>query len=265
MKAAMEAVRSGKYGANKAEKLYEIPPSTLKDRLSGRVKHGRKPGPDPYLTDAEEKELSAFLVQCADIGYGKTRREVFGIVQQTIEKKGRSTENFNFEGWWTRFLERNPTLSLRTSDPLSQVRSNAVTKENINNYYSLLKKTLVDKDLLNKASRIYNMDESGMPLDPKQLKRVAHKGTKKVHGQASGNKSQITIVACGNAAGHVLPPMIIFKGERLNHLWCLNEVPDTLYGMSESGWINSELFFYWLDRLFLLLTHPPIASSSVTM
>ena len=45
-----------------------------------------------------------------------------------------------------------------------------------------------------------------MPLDPKQLKRVALKGTKKVHGQASGDKSQITIVACANAAGHALPP-----------------------------------------------------------
>ena len=256
MLAAMQAVRSGQCGANKAARLHNIPPTTLKNRLSGRVKHGDKPGPTPYLTMGEEEELATFLISCSKIGYGKTRREVLGIVQQTLKKKGRSVENFNGDGWWTRFMERNPSLSLRCSDPLSRVRSNAVTSENMKNYFALLEKTLIEKDLLDKPHLIYNMDESGMPLDPKQLKRVAGKGMKKVHGQASGNKSQITIVACANAAGHCHPPMVIFKGERFNHEWSRDEVPNTLYGMSESGWIDSELFYYWLDKLFLLHIPP---------
>ena len=58
-------------------------------------------------------------------------------------------------------------------------------------------------------------------------------------------------MACANAAGHVLSPMVIFKGERFNHEWSVGEVPDTLYGMSESGWIDQELFFYWLKKLFI--------------
>ena len=95
------------------------------------------------------------------------------------------------------------------------------------------------------------MDESGMPLDHKQLKRVAKRGAKKVYGRASGNKAQITIVACANAAGHTLPPMVIFKGERLNHDYTKGEVPGTLYGMSKQGWIDSELFYCWLSSLFL--------------
>ena len=47
MQAAMQAVRSGQCGANKAARLHNVPPTTLKDQLSGRVKHGDKPGPDP--------------------------------------------------------------------------------------------------------------------------------------------------------------------------------------------------------------------------
>ena len=42
--------------------------------------------------------------------------------------------------------------------------------------------------------------------------------------------------------------MVIFKGERFNHEWSVGEVSDTLYGMSESGWIDQELFFYLLNR-----------------
>ena len=97
-------------------------------------------------------------------------------------------------------------------------------------------------NLLNKPVQCYNMDESGMPLDHKQPKVVTKKGMKKVYGPASGNKSQITIVACGNAAGTTLPPMVIFRGEKLNPEWTKGEVPGTLYGMSDSGWIDQELF-----------------------
>ena len=43
-------------------------PSTL-DCLSGRVVHGVKPGPTPYLTTKEEKELAEYLVLSAKVGY----------------------------------------------------------------------------------------------------------------------------------------------------------------------------------------------------
>ena len=46
---AIEAVRSGEMGANQAARAFGVPASTLKDRLSGRVKHGTNPGPTPSL------------------------------------------------------------------------------------------------------------------------------------------------------------------------------------------------------------------------
>ena len=41
--------------------------------MSGKVVHGTNPGPKPFLTAVEEKELSSFLVDIAKAGYGKTR------------------------------------------------------------------------------------------------------------------------------------------------------------------------------------------------
>ena len=248
MRNAIEAVRSGDMTANRAASVFEVPPTTLKDRLSGRVRHGTNPGPKPYLTKQEEDELAEFLIKASTMGYGKSKREVLSIVKRTLEKKGSNVDDFIGEGWWMKFMKRHPR---RTSDPLSRVRRNAVTEENMQHYFSLLRKTLEEHDLLNKASRIYNMDETGMPLDAKQLKRVALKGVKKIQGPSSGNKSQITVVACGNAAGHMIAPMVIFKGERFNHEWTIGEVPDTLYGMSDSGWIDKELFFLWLKNIFI--------------
>lgn len=87
MEAAMKAVESGS-GINQAARDHGVPKSTLKDRISGKVQHGQKPGPKTYLTNSEERELGTFLNECAGIGYGKTRRNVMCIAQSVAEEKG---------------------------------------------------------------------------------------------------------------------------------------------------------------------------------
>ncbi len=63
---------------------HEIPYTTLKDHLSGKV---TKPGLSPYLTGKEELELKDYLVKCSEIVCGKTKRD--DIVRRTVQKKGR--------------------------------------------------------------------------------------------------------------------------------------------------------------------------------
>ena len=49
------------------------------------MKHGSKPGPGPYLDEAEEDELVQFLMKSAAMGCRKTKRELFSIVEKTKE------------------------------------------------------------------------------------------------------------------------------------------------------------------------------------
>ena len=46
---AIEAVKEGRMGVNHAAKEHGVPSMTLKDRLSGRVEHGKNLGPSPTL------------------------------------------------------------------------------------------------------------------------------------------------------------------------------------------------------------------------
>lgn len=64
MKAAMKAVEKGS-SIRKAALDHDVPKTTLKDCLSGRVEHGVKPGPRPYLERSEETQLASFIEQCA--------------------------------------------------------------------------------------------------------------------------------------------------------------------------------------------------------
>ena len=62
-----------------AAREYGVPKTTLHDRTSAQVIDGVKPGPRPYLSPSEEKELGTFLKECAKVGYGKTRKDVLNI------------------------------------------------------------------------------------------------------------------------------------------------------------------------------------------
>ena len=65
---AMDAVKSGLLGVNRAALEYGVPKTTLKDRIAGRVSHGTNIGSKPYLSKKEEEELVKFLINCSKMG-----------------------------------------------------------------------------------------------------------------------------------------------------------------------------------------------------
>lgn len=155
------------------------------------------------------------------------------------------------DGWWRRFLERQPKLTLRRGDSTAHVRMDAVNRETMDQYFALLKDVMEEHRLFDKPSQIYNVDESGVPLDPRPPNIVATKGSRKVRYRVSGRKGQVTIVGLANATGQAIPPMDIFDAQKLNYAWTKGEFPGTKYGLSGNGWINTELFESWLSEHFV--------------
>ncbi len=260
MLGAIESVNKGMSRTAAAEQ-HGVPLSTLKDRFNGRVVHGTRPGPRSYLSKNEEGELSDFLLECAKIGYGKTRRDVKCIVESYLQARKNKPDDFNLSnGWWTNFLKRNPQLRLRAGDATANVRMDALTRSNLDYYFGLLKNEFEKYNFYGHPEAIYNMDETGMPLEPRPPKVIAKKGQKKVRYRTSGTKAQVTVVGCGSATGQILPPFIIFAAKQINPQWCTDEVSGTRYAVSDNGWIDQELFQFWLDEHFLsnVTPHRPI-------
>ena len=169
MAAALKSVEEGN-SVTRAARSFGVPRSTLHDRVSGRVVHGVKPGPKPYLDDKEEKELSTYLKHCAKVGYGKTRKDVLCIVESATGDRGRLRADRVSDGWWRRFKERQGDLSLRQGDSTAHVRFDALNQETIDHYFSLLHDTLSTHGLLDKPSQIYNVDETGVLKQSRRLK-----------------------------------------------------------------------------------------------
>ena len=62
----------------------------------------------------------------------------------------------------------------------------AVNRETMDQYFALLKDVMEEHSLFDKPSQIYNVDESGVPLDPRSPNIVATKGSRKVRYRVSG-------------------------------------------------------------------------------
>ena len=154
-------------------------------------------------------------------------------------------------GWWQSLGSRHPILSLKMATSLSVARARASCPDSLKKYYTLLEETMNKYGLQDDPALIYNMDESGFPLDPKPLKGVFMRGEKNPCAVTGGNKSQITVVGCVSASGQCLPPMIVWPRKKMKPELAFGEVPGTVYGLVDRGWMTQHLFKCWFERHFL--------------
>ena len=155
-----------------------------------------------------------------------------------------------------RFCQRHPEVTLRTPAPLSFSRAIASDRESINSYFDLLEETLLENNILNKPSNIFNLDESGFPLNPRPLKVLCRKGSRNPVHLTGDCKAQVTVLACTSATGYALPPFVIYDRKTLNPEYTIGEVPGTIYGLSQNGWMDKELFSDWFFHHFLPYAPP---------
>ena len=102
------------------------------------------------------------------------------------------------------------------------------------------------------ADRIWNCDEMGFCLGVASKKVLARRGAKFVHDTAGGSdRSYITVHCCGSASGIRLVPYVLFKGVYLYKEWTTGGPAGALYGMSESGWMETKNFLDWFKKGFL--------------
>jgi len=74
-----------------------------------------------------------------------------------------------------------------------------------------------------------------MPLDPSPPLVVAKRGQKNPSAVGSGDKTQVTVLACCNAAGYALPPFVIFDRMSLKPELTVGEVPEQCMDCRRKG------------------------------
>jgi hypothetical protein len=109
-------------------------------------------------------------------------------------------------------MRRHPEISVRKAEGISLSRAQEMKKEETAKYSDLLKKTLMENDLMKKPSHIFNLDETVLQLNNKPGHVLAKKGSTDVHLLTSAEKGEtISVIACCSAEGHFLPAVCTSK------------------------------------------------------
>lgn len=253
MQRALKAVKDKVISIRKAAKTFEVPYGTLQDRIRGKFDPKKyKLGRKPVFTIEQESELASHIVNMSKIFYGLTAKSIQHLAYQYAEEN-KITHNFNKEkkmcgkDWLYSFMRRNPILSFRKPEATSLSRVLAFNKEEVNIFFDNLQKIYDERKF--EAHRIFNVDETGISNVHVPSRIAAPKGQKQVGAITSGERGQlITVVSTMSAAGHYVPPMFIFKRERMKEGLQRNGPVGAIYRCSKSGWITEDLFTEWIKH-----------------
>jgi hypothetical protein len=251
LQAALRAISRGD-SIRGASMKYTVPRRTLQCHWKEEVK---KPGQQHLgqrgiFSPELEEQLVTKLIDLQRLFYGVTIADLQKWAYQMAEKLQHSFNHLTQmagRGWIRGFLDRHPSLALRSPEPTSMSRATGFNKLQVDTFLGCVASVLQDSEA--SPSEIYNMDESGITTVHKPQRIIGQKGQKQIGKVTSGERGQtVTIICCMNAAGTYIPPFMIFPRKRMN-MTLLNDTPPGTVGVvSASGWTTSEIFLQWLQH-----------------
>ncbi|KAJ8046390.1 Jerky protein-like-like [Holothuria leucospilota] len=266
----IKKIQQGELGVKAASREYSIPKTTLLDKLSGRRPIISTQGPPPVLSSEEELKLVRWILHMSKIGYGQTRHELCATVKAILDDDRRPNpfkNNLPGPHWVRAFLRRHPEVSERTGEALGMERA-VVTPEKVDNWFDEFHSYMTETDeveegaeILNDPTRIFNCDESGFPLAGKAEKVLAPKGAKYVYQFSNSDRRQITVMACMNASGSYVEPMLVFPNTRFRYDPLEGAPDDWCVGRSPNGWMNASVFYEWVANHF----HPFLQKENIKL
>lgn len=213
---AVQAVRDGQ-SIRKVSKIFSIPFSTLQERIKKNIPiTGPSLGRHSTFSQEKEKGMAENIKLLAKLFYGLSPLEVRRAAYAYAEKYN-IKHSFNRErklagkDWLYGFLKRNPSITIRQPEATSINRVTAFNKEEVTLFFKNL------EDVMEKhkhtASKIYNMDETGITTvqDPGTI--IAEKGQKRVGSVTSYERGKnITVICAVSAAGSYIPLCSFIQG-----------------------------------------------------
>ena len=121
-------------------------------------------------------------------------------------------------------------------------------------------------DATDLASRLWNTDETGFCTSVASNRVLARKGSKDVHETGGGSgRDHYTVLAAGSAEGTRLPPFILYKGANLYRRWTKGGPAGAVYGVSDSGWMDTQNFMEWFKKLYVPAVTPLLQTGPVVL
>jgi hypothetical protein len=221
---AIEALDSGQIRSiRSAATTFDIPSTTIHNRLRGRVPRQEAQVTNRKLSSTEEEALVQWIDSMDQRGMSPSFSYIRQMADLLIFERGSmvladasvldaSTATVG-ENWVRRFLNRHDELKSRYNRKYDYQRALCEDPAIISPYFERVRKTIESYGIPD--DDIYNFDETGFQMGVASTAKVVTRADR--HGRPvvvqPGNREWSTVIDCVNALGWSLPPMIILQGK----------------------------------------------------
>ncbi|KAH0607923.1 uncharacterized protein H6S33_001975 [Morchella sextelata] len=192
---------------------FNIPYSTLRDRLQGKSSRRDSHRRQQLLSEHEEKSVVAWCIRMDDWGFPLKLSLVKEMAAYLIKKRN--------------------------------------SGHKLGDYFQLLQEVIRKYNILPKNT--YNMDEKGFMMGiAAKCKIICRRARKNPRLTHNGSREWVTVIEAVSGAGEALPPMVINQGMAHYKGWYAGVKGDDIatFSYSPKGWTDSFLGMEWLIQNF---------------
>lgn len=245
---AIQAVHANtKMPIQRAATIYNVPRTTLRDRMRGRTTKRDVRNARHILTPTEEETIVRYVLDLDSRGFPPRISGVEDMANLLLATRGAKPVG---KQWTYRFVQRRPELKTRFSRAYDFQRALCEDPTIIDAWFRLVanmraKYGITDCDF-------YNFDETGFMMGVICGNMVVTRADRRGRGKQlqAGNREWATAIECVSSDGFCLPPFLIVQG--VNHLasWYTecDLPPSWMVKTTANGWTNNETAMDWIKH-----------------
>nr|AAK01300.1 putative transposase [Pyricularia grisea] len=245
---ALNELRSSKKKSiRKVALIYNVPKSTLHDRINGIASlANRRPG-NQKLTEREEEVIVQYILDLDSRGFPAQIADVAAMADHLLAARDARPVG---KQWAYRFVQRRTELKTRFSRAYDFQRALCEDPDALNAWFQLVanmraKYGIQDCDM-------YNFDETGFMMGQICAGMVVTGSERRGRRKKvqPGNREWATAICCISGDGYDIPPYIIVKGfYHLSNWYTEGGLPDTWrLKPTVNGWTDNETGLDWVQH-----------------
>jgi hypothetical protein len=245
---AIQAIKQDrKLRVTRAARIYNVPESTLRDRMNGRRSRRDILPNSRKFTELEEKALLEHILDLDSRGLSPRLADVEDVANLLLaERAGGKVGKL----WARNFVKRQPELKMHFNRAYDYQRALCEDPEKIRAWFDLVRNMRAKYGI--DDADLYNFDETGFMMGvitPSMVVTRAERSGRPKTIQP-GNREWATVIQGINAEGWCIPPFIVVKGAYHLSNWYseCNLPPGWVIKPTENGWTNNETGLEWIQH-----------------
>jgi hypothetical protein len=231
---AISAIDRGQIQSiNRAATTYNVPQSTLSDRLAGKPARGDCQPNSKKLTKLEEEAIVEHILDLDSRGFPPSLDAVRHMADKLLDERGAGKVG---KRWPSNFVKRTDALTTRFNRPYDIQRALCEDREVIEPWFERVERTKARYGILDEDT--YNFDEAGFLMGKisTQLVVTSSDRSRRPKAVQPGDREWATVVQAVNAAGWAIPPYIILAATYHLSTWYEENLPrDWKLAVSDNG------------------------------